>query len=130
MGLGFSSTKKSSSHLFDGSNPDHPRIGRPKGAGNKYKTEASELARKIITSPEYVKNLKLRAESGILPPAVEIMLWYFSYGKPLNRTELTVTEDTPDYSDYSTAQLAERAGQLAETALLLAQESKKEAEEN
>ena len=130
MGLGFSPSDTSSRNLIDGSHPDHPRKGRPKGARNKYKTEASELARNIIQSPEYMKKLIIRAEAGILPPAVEIMLWYYSYGKPLDRTELTLKDEAPDYSNYSAAQLAERATQLGEMLLLLAQESKEESEQN
>lgn len=133
MGLGFSSpASEVSSHPEKG--------GRPKGSRNKkkfggkmageWKTEASRFAREIITSSEYMKNLIIRAEAGILPPAVEIMLWNYSFGKPLDRTELTVKDETPDYSNYSPAQLAQEAVQLGQMAMMLAQESKKELEEN
>ena len=131
MGLGFSPLQGTNSrHLIPGNHPDHPRGGRPKGSPNKYKSEASELSRKIITSPEYVQNLTARAIAGTLPPAVEVMLWYFSYGKPLDKLEIDVKEKAPDYSNYSKNDLAKEAAQLAQMALLLAQESKEEVKEN
>lgn len=130
MGLGFSPTDTSSRHLIDGSHPNHPRRGRPRGSVNKYKTEATELARKIVTSPEYFEKLCLRAKEGILPSAVEVMLWYYSFGKPLDRLELEFKEKAPDYSTYSKTELAKEAAQLAQMAMILAQESEEVVKEN
>ena len=130
MGLGFSPANTSHRNLIDGSHPDHPRSGRPKGSPNKYryKCEAGELARKIINSPEYLENLMVRAKAGNLAPGMEVMLWYYSYGKPLNTIDLNVKDKAPDYSNYSKNDLAREAAQLAQMALILAQESKEEKE--
>lgn len=101
--------------------------GRPKGSKNKYnrKTEASDLARRIVLDSEYFEKLLIRAKAGILNSGVEIMLWYYSFGKPLSRSEIIVKDDTTDYSDMSDHELAQKASDLAQTAMILAEESKK-----
>lgn len=66
--------------------------GRKLGSRNKRSSGAEALALNILEDPRYRKNLKDRALAGELAPAVETMLFYFLYGKPVDKTALT----TPD----------------------------------
>jgi len=66
--------------------------GRPKGSLNICTREGREAARQIIESDEYRKQLKERAKMGTLPPAVECMLWYYRYGKPVENSRFVIDE--------------------------------------
>lgn len=128
---GLSPTDTSARHLVPITPGSEPANKGRRGRGrDKRKTEASNLAMNIVSSPEYLKNLRKRANAGIIAPAIEVMLWYYAYGKPVERSEIFVTDDAQDYSDMSTAELAQRASQLAQVALLLVEESKKKEGEN
>lgn len=69
--------------------------GRPKGQRDAVKMAATELAQNILTSPKYVANLRARADSGKLAPAVEQMLWQYAAGKPPDKLELTGADGGP-----------------------------------
>lgn len=56
--------------------------GRPRGSKNKASVAGREFARRILEDPVYRKTLLTRAKAGILPPAVEAMLWAYAYSKP------------------------------------------------
>ena len=58
-----------------------PGPGRPKGLLNKSTVEIKELARQLLTSPTYLRNLKKRLEDGDAGP-IEVQLYYYGYGKP------------------------------------------------
>lgn len=49
----------------------------------------------ILENPKYVANLKKRALAGELPPAVETMLFYYLYGKPVEKLEHSGNADKP-----------------------------------
>ncbi len=62
--------------------PGH-HIGRPKGARSRAKLIAEAAARAIVDDPYYRKKLLSKAKAGKLAPAVEVMLHYYAYGKPI-----------------------------------------------
>lgn len=49
------------------------------------KTAARDLCRTIISSPQYRRSLVTRIVLGELPPALEVRLWDYAYGKPVER---------------------------------------------
>lgn len=71
--------------------------GRKAGTPNKSTTEVANMCRRIVTSAAYRKQLMARAASGKIAPAVECMLWHYTYGKP---KETTVLEN-PDGSSMT-----------------------------
>jgi hypothetical protein len=71
------------------------RGGRKPGTPNKISREARELARRLLSGPEYWNGLKTRLAQG-QAPRVELHLWELAYGKP--RMEL---DEAPDGSDPS-----------------------------
>ena len=66
-----------------------PRAGRPKGRKNNATLEVKELARRMVENEAYQRRLQARMVKGKIPPAVETMLWYYAYGKPRERVEVT-----------------------------------------
>ncbi len=73
--------------------------------------EAKTFARDILRSEKYKKTLRVRAENGTLPAAVEQMLWHYAYGKPVEQIE--VRGLGADLSALSEEELAQRAEILA-----------------
>ena len=61
---------------------------RPLGSINRAKTEAADFARLIVDDPDYRQNLMARARAGTLPPAVETLLWYYAWGRPIERVAI------------------------------------------
>jgi hypothetical protein len=61
--------------------------GRPKGSRNKTSLEIAEVARKLVESREYRASLKARLIEG-KAPHMEPILFYYAYGKPVDRIEL------------------------------------------
>lgn len=70
-------------------NPDLPARGpgRPKGSRNKTSLEIEALAKNLLESPEYRQSLKKRLIEG-KAQAIEQILYYYAYGKPVDRIEL------------------------------------------
>ena len=87
-------------------------MGRPKGSLNRITKQAREFARKILDSEEYRNSIERRIGKDSLPGGVEVMLWYYAYGKPTEKVDVSFSE-TADLSDLTEAQLAERAQHLA-----------------
>lgn len=75
--------------------------------------EAQRFARQIVESESYRETVQQRASKGTLPPAMEALLWYYAYGKPLEQVQISVTQE--DLSALSLGELQERARKLAET---------------
>lgn len=75
------------------------------------------LVRKILESEDYLRNLRRRAIAGVLPPAVEQMLWHYLYGKPADTIKVNVSDES-DLFKLSNAELAKRATELAEITLV------------
>ena len=55
---------------------------------------------------------KRRARAGVLAPAVEMMLWYYLFGKPAERIDVNVSSD--DLVSLTDAELAQRTKEIAE----------------
>src|SRR5262245_14599609 len=56
--------------------------GRPKGSKNRATMEAREFCQSVVRDKAYQARLLKRAQQGKLPPAVEVMLWAYAFGKP------------------------------------------------
>lgn len=101
-------------------NDGKPGPGRPKGSRNKSKIEASDLAQRLLNR-EYRKSLKARLLRGEVPPQVEIMLWCYAFGKPLDKPALPPPEDNPAPQQASTdsyKQVRELIGSLIKAEIL------------
>lgn len=81
------------------------------GATNATRGEAQRVARGLLDSLEYQKSIKDRIKTGTLPAAVEIMLWHYAYGKPMEQIELNV-QGSVDLSGLSSDELLLRAEAL------------------
>ena len=68
-------------------NPKPNPGGRPKGSRNKTSLEIAAVARQLIESREYKKSLKQRLIDG-KAPHMEPILFYYAYGKPVDRIQL------------------------------------------
>jgi hypothetical protein len=101
--------------------------GRPKGSRNKEllrrMSDAESFAAAVIDDPTYLDNLKSRARVGDLSPAVECLLMYYRFGKPINRVEVSNT-DEQDLSNFTIAEIAERCETLRAVAQSLTVEAK------
>ena len=87
--------------LFQKGQSGNP-AGRVPGTRNKATLEIKEIARALIEDPEYVKSLRTRLIAGTAQ-AMEQTLFYFAYGKPVDR----VAPVNPDGSAYAPGQDAE-----------------------
>ena len=81
--------------------------GRQPGVPNKVGREARELARGLLSAPEYLNSLKARLAGG-QAPRVELHLWELAYGRP--RGELDNALEEPDPT-ADLAQLLEKLGE-------------------
>jgi hypothetical protein len=73
--------------------------------------EAQRFAREIVESESYRQTVQDRASNGTLPPAIEALLWYYAYGKPLEQVQLSLVQE--DLSNLSLSELQERAAAVA-----------------
>jgi hypothetical protein len=81
---------------------------------------ARELAGEILNNDEYRAGLRARAITGTLAPAIEAMLWYYYFGKPVDKVEIEAkTSSVEDYESLDSETLAKRASQLSEALLML-----------
>ena len=62
--------------------------GRPPGSPNRTTLEVRELARHQIEDPEYQASLRRRMIAG-KAPQMEMLLFHYAYGKPVERHEVT-----------------------------------------
>lgn len=67
--------------------PGANKHGRPKGSRNKTSLEIAAVARRLVESPEYQASLRKRLIEG-KAPHMEPILFYYAYGKPVDRIEL------------------------------------------
>jgi hypothetical protein len=97
--------------------------------------EAQNAAEEIIGDKRYRDNLKVRAIAGILPPAVEKMLWEYRFGKPVDKLDVNLSSNELRQMDESQLvaefenEIAElkslvKAGSVAAEATKLAEESR------
>jgi hypothetical protein len=83
------------------------RGGRLPGTLNKTSREAREVARGLLSDPEYLNSLKARLVQG-QAPRVEIHLWELAYGRP--RAELDAASERADPA-ADIAQLLQKFGE-------------------
>jgi hypothetical protein len=90
--------------------------GRPPGGRNQSSMakagDAKRYCDAIINDPQYRANLMNRARAGTLPPQIEALLFYFSFGKPTERVEVTAPELTRGLNELTEAELAARTEAL------------------
>lgn len=65
--------------------------GRKPGVPNKTTVEVRALARRLVGSRAYLRQLKDRLQTGQLAPYLEGLLWNYAWGRP----PLNVTVDGP-----------------------------------
>jgi hypothetical protein len=68
-----------------------------------------DFARGILRSRDYRRSIIHRVTLGNLPPAVEVLLYHYAEGKPVDKIEVT----TPEMEQLTSEQLEARAMQLA-----------------
>lgn len=81
------------------------------GATALTRGEAQSFARGLLNSQKYRDDLKDRLENRKLAPALEIMLWHYAFGKPVENINLSVVEE--DLSTLSIDELREKMDGLA-----------------
>jgi len=64
--------------------------GRPPGSLNRTTLEVREFARQLIEDPEYQAGLLGRMIAG-KAPQMEMLLFHYAYGKPVERHEVTAS---------------------------------------
>lgn len=82
------------------------------GATGLTRGEAQRRARELLEGKDYRDSLSRRIKMDALPAAVEQMLWYYAYGKPIEQVNLNVQHE--DLSSLSIEQLQLRAARLAQ----------------
>jgi uncharacterized small protein (DUF1192 family) len=74
--------------------------------------QAQVFARSIIESEQYRQTLRERIVDKSLSAAMEALLWYYAYGKPIEQIQMTVAMGQEDLSTLSLEELQERAASL------------------
>ncbi len=82
--------------------------GRPPGSLNRTTLEVREFARHQIEDPEYQAGLRRRMIAG-KAPQMEMLLFHYAYGKPVERHEVTAsaTAAGPEGSERRGSEAAE-----------------------
>jgi hypothetical protein len=95
-----------------GNPASHPWSIQPgAGATNLVRQNAQSFAKEILESPSYRASLKDRADRGKLSPHIEMMLWAYAYGKPIETIDVNVREHE-DLKNLSIDELIARANLL------------------
>jgi hypothetical protein len=95
--------------------PKPPTSGRKPGGLNKRTLEIQAYARGILEDPQVQAMILCQARNGSLPPAVLVLLFHYSYGRPVERSE----HSGPDggaiaFEDLTALSALERARRIAE----------------
>lgn len=61
--------------------------GKDKRRSNKDGGEVRRISRTLLLDKEYQKTLKARLREGKIQPGVEVMVWYYAFGKPTETIE-------------------------------------------
>ena len=77
------------------------------------RAEARLLALGILRDPVYLQRLYAAARARTLPPAIELALYHYAYGKPTEHMEVGRPGDFDDFSSMTETELAEKAKQLS-----------------
>ena len=96
--------------------------GRMKGTPNKVTVVAQAFAEQLVTDPIYRANLRERLLAGKVHPAVEMMIWHYTFGKPKEQLELSGSVTMRDVKLMSDSDLmAELQAQQAAIARYLSE---------
>jgi hypothetical protein len=68
--------------------PKRAGMGRPKGALNRASKPIRLEAQRLLNDPEYKKQLLQRLRKGT-NPEIEKLLYFYAYGKPVERVAMT-----------------------------------------
>lgn len=82
------------------------------GATPYSKSEAQVFARRLLNSQAYRESLERRIKRDDLPAAVEVMLWHYAYGKPVESLQVQVVPGYEDLSALPIDELYKRAADL------------------
>lgn len=63
--------------------------GRVEGVPNRVTKQVREQARQMVEDPRYRRRVVRDLRAGALHPALEAMLWYYAYGRPVERIRMT-----------------------------------------
>ena len=63
--------------------------GRPAGTPSRATGEVRAFCQRLVADPEYRANFEQRFCSGMLPTALEQMVWAYAVGKPRQSFEVT-----------------------------------------
>jgi hypothetical protein len=101
--------------------------GRPTGSRNDHSIvknrEAADFCKTIIYDPRYRANLLERARNGTLPPQIEALLFYFVFGKPLEKVEISAPDLVKPLENLTEAELAARTAALMDRISRLREEA-------
>lgn len=96
-----------------GAQPGERRGGRQKGSRNKRTQAIEAYARSIVEDPTVQAVLLQQAKQGTLPAPVLQMLFYYAYGKPVERIEQSGPGGGPiPYADMTPEQRQQRIQEL------------------
>ena len=89
-------------------------LKHPFASANVRKAQASalQIASFVIQDPLYRKNLIVRARAGTLPPNIEMMLWHYILGKPIEQINITTDSPQRDMSEMTDDELKDELFQL------------------
>lgn len=82
------------------------------GATTATRGEIQRRARSLLESDDYQASLKRRILSDTLPPAVETMMYYYAFGKPMEQLQITLNQTREDLSGLGVAELIEKAREI------------------
>lgn len=102
--------------------PD-PRDNEPPDEPFDPATSAKAFARAVLTSRQYRESLMRRIVLNELPPAVELRLYDYAYGRPVERMRIDDTSASKDLRILTNDELKSRHEYLLSLARQLARES-------
>jgi hypothetical protein len=94
--------------------PQEPEEAVRPSKVKRLKLTAKAFCKEILDSKEYRDSLLRRIIMDELPPAVEVLLYHYAHGKPVERME--VKDVTDPLEDFTAEQCQERAEKLLDLA--------------
>ena len=73
--------------------------GRPRGTLNRVTVEVRAAAAALVDDPQYRRKLLHDMRKRRVAPAVEVLLWHYSKGRPVERHEIAMPGDFSKLSD-------------------------------